>query len=118
MMNRDLVIRFLLGGSAVSLSYLITVFSPWKVLAGIMAAFPAVMITAVIMVGIKSGSKKAACMAKGSVYGMIGCLVFVMIVLWSLERHIPWSGSILLGLVGWLSSSVAISFIRVKPNRA
>ncbi|MGZ4160218.1 MAG: DUF3147 family protein, partial [Neobacillus sp.] len=56
MNKKDLLIRFLLGGTAVSLSYLITVISPWKILAGIFAAFPAVMLTAVIMVGIAAGT--------------------------------------------------------------
>ena len=43
---KDLIIRFVLGGAAVMLSYLVTVISPWEILAGIFAAFPAVMITA------------------------------------------------------------------------
>jgi hypothetical protein len=70
-MYKDLLIRFILGGAAVMVSYLITIISPWKILAGIFAAFPAVMITAVLMVGIASGSKKAAKIANGSVFGMI-----------------------------------------------
>ncbi|MFL6554714.1 MAG: DUF3147 family protein, partial [Bacillus sp. (in: firmicutes)] len=74
-------IRFLLGGAAVSLSYLITIISPWKILAGIFAAFPAVMLTAVIMVGIASGTKKATNIARGSVYGMIGGIICVITVL-------------------------------------
>ncbi|MEH6943233.1 DUF3147 family protein [Bacillus sp. JJ722] len=113
-MNKDLVIRFLLGGTAVMLSYLITVISPWKLLAGIFASFPAVMITAVLMVGIKSGSKKAACIAKGSVYGMIGCLMCVVTVFAILEAGGSFAVSVIVGLVIWLVSSVGISFIKLN----
>ena len=55
MNGKDLLLRFILGGAAVAISYLVTVVSPWEVLAGIFAAFPAVMITAVLMVGLSSG---------------------------------------------------------------
>jgi hypothetical protein len=108
----DLLIRFLLGGTAVMGSYLVTVIAPWKLLAGIFAAFPAVMLTAVLMVGIASGSNKAAKIARGSVCGMMGGVVCVSAVLVVLQLSHNWYFSILLGLVLWLSSSVAISTIR------
>jgi hypothetical protein len=110
--KKDLFMRFLLGGAAVSLSYLITIVSPWKILAGIFAAFPAVMLTAVIMVGIGSGSMKAGNVAKGSVYGMMGGLVCVVAVLSVLEVSGNWALGILIGLASWLGSSIAISFIK------
>ena len=99
MNKKDLLIRFLLGGAAVSLSYLITIISPWKILAGIFAAFPAVMLTAVIMVGIASGTKKATNIARGSVYGMIGGIICVITVLITLETSENWIFSIILGLL-------------------
>lgn len=114
MNKNDLLIRFLLGGTAVTLSYLITVISPWKVLAGIFAAFPAVMLTAVIMVGIGAGTKKATNIAKGSVYGMIGGIICVTTVLLILEKTNNWLLSILTGLIIWLISSIAISFLKEK----
>lgn len=116
-MNRDLWIRFVLGGTAVMLSYLITVVSPWKLLAGIFASFPAVMITAVLMVGIKSGSKKASYIAKGSVYGMIGCLACVITVLAILQAGGGFTVSIVTGLVVWLGSSVGISYLRLNRKK-
>lgn len=112
MNKKDLLIRFLLGGAAVSLSYLITVISPWKMLAGIFAAFPAVMLTAVIMVGIGAGTMKAANVAIGSVYGMTGGLVCVTSVLFVLEESGNWALSIVVGLIAWMGSSIAISFIK------
>jgi hypothetical protein len=114
MKKQDLIIRFLLGGTAVSLSYLITVISPWKILAGIFAAFPAVMLTAVIMVGIAAGTKKATNIAKGSVYGMIGGIVCVTTVLIVLEATNNWVFSIVTGLFSWLGSSLTISTLKER----
>jgi threonine/homoserine/homoserine lactone efflux protein len=117
MNKQDLFMRFLLGGAAVSLSYLITVVSPWKILAGIFAAFPAVMLTAIIMVGIASGTKKATNIARGSVYGMMGGIICVITVLLSLQETSNWLFSISIGLISWLVSSVAISTIRERATR-
>lgn len=113
-MYKDLLIRFILGGAAVMVSYLITVISPWKILAGIFAAFPAVMITAVLMVGIASGSKNAAKIANGSVFGMIGGVVCVATVWTVLQVSGNWTLSIVLGLLFWLGSSIIISTLRDK----
>jgi hypothetical protein len=117
-MNKlDLLMRFIFGGAAVSLSYIITVISPWKILAGIFAAFPAVMLTAIMMVGLASGTKKAADIAKGSVYGMIGGIVCVTTVLLALQATDNWLFSITLGLILWLGSSLAISNMRERAAR-
>jgi uncharacterized membrane protein (GlpM family) len=117
-MYKDLLIRFLLGGAAVMVSYLITVISPWKILAGIFAAFPAVMITAVLMVGIASGSKNAAKIANGSVFGMIGGVVCVATVWSVLQVSGNWTLSIVLGLLFWLGSSFIVSTFRDKLNNS
>jgi uncharacterized membrane protein (GlpM family) len=113
-MYKDLLIRFILGGAAVMVSYLITVISPWKILAGIFAAFPAVMITAVLMVGIASGSKNAAKIANGSVFGMIGGVVCVATVWTVLQVSGNWTLSIVLGLLFWLGSSIIVSSFKDK----
>ena len=109
---KDLLVRFVLGGAAVMLSYLVTVISPWEILAGIFAAFPAVMITAVLMMGIVAGSESAAKVANGSVFGMIGCLVCVATVWFVLTLTNNWILSITLGLLFWFGSSLMISNIR------
>lgn len=110
----DLFIRFLLGGAAVMVSYLITVFSPWKLLAGIFAAFPAVMLTAVLMVGLASGSSKSSNTAKGSVFGQMGGVICVITVLTTLKLTNNWVLSIILGLIFWFGSSIAISTLKEK----
>ncbi|MDP4171792.1 MAG: DUF3147 family protein [Bacillota bacterium] len=116
MKKNDLLIRFLLGGTAVMISYLVTIISPWKLLGGIFAAFPAVMLTAVFMVGLSSGSKKAANIANGSVYGMMGGIVCVTTVLFVLNSTGNWGLSIVCGLVLWLGSSFAISLLRDRAK--
>ena len=55
---RDLFYRFLFGGIAVVLSYVTSIVLPWEMIGGIFAAFPAVMIVAVMMVGIKKAQRK------------------------------------------------------------
>jgi hypothetical protein len=117
MNKQDLLIRFLLGGTAVMASYLVTVISPWKILAGIFAAFPAVMLTAVLMVGVASGSLKAANIARGSVFGMMGGVVCVSTVLYVLQTSQNWVFSITLGLILWLGSSVAIASLRDRMKQ-
>jgi hypothetical protein len=77
------------------------------------------MLTAVIMVGIAAGTKKATNIAKGSVYGMIGGMVCVTTVLLVLETTNNWSFSIIIGLLAWLGSSIAISTLKERAlNKA
>lgn len=111
---KDLLIRFILGGGAVALSYLVTIVSPWEILSGIFAAFPAVMITAVLMVGLSSGSKNAAIVANGSVFGMMGCVVCVATVWSVLTTTGNWPLSIVLGLIFWLGSAILISTVKER----
>lgn len=117
MNKKDLMIRFILGGTAVMLSYIVTIVSPWEILAGIFAAFPAVMITAVLMMGVTSGSKHAAQVANGSVYGMIGGVVCVVTVWLGLKMSDQWFFSVCLGLVFWLGSSIMVSRLRGHVKR-
>ena len=114
--GRDLFFRFLFGGSAVVLSYVTAKLLPWKVIGGIFAAFPAVMVVAVMMVGMKYGSKEAAKTAQGSVYGMIGCLICVLMVLFSLQLTHNWWVSFIFGLIAWLASSSFLVYMRDHKN--
>jgi len=115
--TKDLLYRFLFGGLAVVLSYVASVLLPWKIIGGIFAAFPAVMIVAVMMVGIKKGSKEAAKTANGSVYGMIGCFICVIAVLLMLKWTDLWLVSLLIGLVVWFFSSIFLVHLRENGVR-
>jgi hypothetical protein len=61
----DLVLRFLFGGAAVAGCYILLLIVPWKSFAGIFAAFPAVLASAVIMTGYLEGRQAAAQLAMG-----------------------------------------------------
>lgn len=115
-MKNDLLMRFILGGGAVMVSYLIIVISPWAILGGIFAAFPAVMITAVLMAGITKGTKNAANIANGSIYGMIGGVICAATVWVVLNVSHIWTLSMILGLLVWLGSSLMISSFRDRFN--
>ena len=108
MNTKELFYRFLLGGTAVLLRYLVPGLLPWQMLSGIFAAFPAVMIVAVMMMGFSHGSKKAAQLAQGSIYGMVGCTICVISVLAFLRLTHIWWVSILLGLLFWFGSATLL----------
>lgn len=115
--KRDLAFRFLFGGAAVVLSYVASHILPWKIIGGIFAAFPAVMIVAVMMAGLKNGSVQAAQIAQGSVYGMIGCSLCVMAVLIVLEFSQNWWLAIFSGLISWFLGALSISHLREKARQ-
>lgn len=102
----DLFIRFLLGGGAVAGCYLLLLILPWKSFAGIFAAFPAVLASAVIMSGWLEGRKAASQLAIGATAGMLGCTVCVAVTLWALLTGIEWVRAIGLAILAWLISSL------------
>lgn len=112
MKTKELLLRFVLGGASVALSYVASVWIPWKALGGMFAAFPAVMVVAVLMVGLTQGSEKAAAIARGSVYGMAGCAVCVLTVLFILQATGDWWMSVGLGVIAWFVSAIAMLKLR------
>ncbi|AEF94251.1 hypothetical protein Desca_1394 [Desulfotomaculum nigrificans CO-1-SRB] len=109
----DLIVRFIFGGLAVAICYIFLIMIPWKSFAGIFAAFPAVMISAVILAGVEKGSRTAADIAFGAVAGMIGGLVCVTTTLVALNTSHEVVWSIFIGLISWFISS-AITFKIMK----
>jgi hypothetical protein len=81
-------------------------------LGGIAATFPSVMIVSVMMMGIAYGSKKATEVAKGSVYGMLGCAICVISVLFFLQISKVWWMSICMGLLLWYLGAFLIYKMR------
>ncbi|MGD8189510.1 DUF3147 family protein [Brevibacillus ginsengisoli] len=112
MERKRMILSFFLGGIAVVLSYLISSLSSWKVLSGIAATFPSVMIISVMMVGLTYGSHKAAEIARGSVFGMAGCALCVIVVLISLMVTKIWWLSVVLGLLLWYVGALFIYRIK------
>jgi hypothetical protein len=118
----ELALRFLAGGSAVALSYVISVLVPWKELGGVFAAFPAVMTVAVLMTGKSNGSRQAAQIAEGAVYGMLGCTICVYAVYTMMRIFHTWWPSIGVGLICWYLSAMLVfkltGYLRsLKPAR-
>ncbi|MEA4926859.1 MAG: DUF3147 family protein [Syntrophomonadaceae bacterium] len=104
---KDLALRFILGGSAVAVCYIMLQLMPWKSLAGIFAAFPAVMVAAVIMAGVFNNSRQAADVALGATAGMLGGAVCVITAQVCMTYLDSWSLSLLIATLAWFISSVA-----------
>ncbi|MGR6835823.1 DUF3147 family protein [Syntrophomonas erecta] len=102
----DLLIRFLLGGGAVAACYIFLQVIPWKSFAGVFAAFPAVMIAAVIMAGVFEGSKQAADIALGATAGMLGCTVCVIVAVLGFIYLQQWGLSLVIATIAWFISSL------------
>lgn len=102
----DLSLRFILGGSAVAGCYLVLMIIPWKSFAGIFAAFPAVLASAIIMAGWLEGSHSASELSLGATAGMLGCTVCVIASLLGMLSGLDWIDSIIIALAAWLLSSL------------
>jgi len=113
----DLLLRFLLGGAAVAGCYLLLLILPWKSFAGIFAAFPAVLASAVIMSGWLEGKEAASQLAIGATAGMLGCTVCVAVTLWGLLAGIEWVWSVILAIAAWLISSLIFINLIKKPAK-
>jgi len=109
--NPDYLIRFLVGGSILVLVYILSAVLPWKIMAGMFAAFPGVMAAAVILSGWRQGDTVAAETARGSVYGMVGGLVCVIITVLVLSLDGHWLLALAVGLASWLSASILLHAI-------
>jgi hypothetical protein len=107
----DLILRFLFGGTAVAGCYILLLIVPWKSFAGIFAAFPAVLASAIIMTGYLEGRQAAAQLAMGATAGMLGCTVCVAVTWWGLLTGLGWIWSIAISIPAWLISSLL--FIRL-----
>lgn len=110
---KDLTLRFLLGGGSVAACYILLQVIPWKSFAGIFAAFPAVMVAAVIMTGVFEGSRQAADVALGATAGMAGCTVCVLTAILCMIYLNNWAISLIIATIAWFFSSVvSIQFIQ------
>jgi hypothetical protein len=106
---RDLVLRFIFGGAAVAVCFILLQVIPSKSFAGIFAAFPAVMAAAVIMAGHFGSSEQASDIALGASAGMLGCTICVLTASFCMEYLGKWGLSLGIALVVWFFSSYAAS---------
>jgi uncharacterized membrane protein (GlpM family) len=108
-----LLIRFILGGSAVVACTLVAKKLGEKA-GGIFAAFPAVYLAALITIGLDfhGGSlvSHSIILSKGAIYGM-GINVLVAIIAGYLLPKMGWKRGIIHAMVCWVAVSSVVVFI-------
>jgi len=108
---KEFGLRFLLGGTAVAACYIISVYSPFKLLGGVFAAFPAVMAAAVSIAGVREGDRTAAEVARGAVSGMVGCTACVLAALYLVRNLQSWPLGLAAAVVVWLMTALMMNMI-------
>lgn len=105
---KAILIKFILGGLAVVMSYIISAIIPWKEFGGIFATFPAVYLVSMYLAGLDFGDKIAMYVSRGAVFGMIGVLANILVT-WELLRttHM-WLLSIIIGFIAWLLTAIIV----------
>jgi heme A synthase len=112
----DFLLRLLLGGAAVAATYLAVQLLPWPEVGGILAAFPAVLASAVGLSGWRDGDRVAAQVARGAVAGMLGGVAAVGVTWVLLAAGTPLGLAISGGLVGWFTGSLAVLQLRRRSS--
>ena len=102
------LIKFLVGGFAVLISYIVSVVLPWKEFGGIFATFPAVFLVSMFITGMQFGDKVAMHVSRGAVFGMIGVLFSILATWGLLQATQMWLVSIIGGFVVWFVSALVI----------
>src|SRR4051794_762500 len=85
----ELIIRFLIGGTVVSLFALLGDVLRPKSFAGLFAAAPSIALATIGLTIAKSGSQYAAIEARSMVWGAVGFFAYTSIVCWVLMRYKP-----------------------------
>lgn len=106
---RDLSLRFILGGASVALCFVLLQLIPSKSIAGVFAAFPAIMAASVIMAGYFGNSEQASDIVLGASAGMVGCTICVLTASYCMEHLNKWALSLINSLFVWFFSSYAAS---------
>lgn len=101
-------IKFLVGGFAVLVSYIVSIVLPWKEFGGIFATFPAVFLVSMFITGMQFGDEVAMHVSRGAVFGMIGVLFSILATWGLLQATQMWLVSIIGGFIVWFVSAVVI----------
>lgn len=110
-------LRFFLGGLAVAACYIISVYSPVRLLGGVFAAFPAVMASAVSMAGVREGDRAAAEVARGAVAGMVGCAACVLAALHFITALSSWPLGLAVAVAVWFITALLINTVWPARHR-
>ncbi|RIV28181.1 DUF3147 family protein [Alicyclobacillaceae bacterium I2511] len=93
------ILRFVIGGSAVAAVSLVAGLSPQA--SGVLAAFPAVFLTAIVWVRLSAGRPGAVHFAKGGIQGVLGTLLTAVTTLAVLWARGPWYFAVGAGLLAY-----------------
>ena len=104
------ILRFLIGGSAVAAVSVVAGMSPR--VSGLLAAFPAVFLTAMVLVRVSVGRPGAVHFAKGGMQGVVGTLLTALTTLVILLLHWPWYWAVMLGFLAYSLYIVGIVAIK------
>ncbi|UBH08928.1 DUF3147 family protein [Macrococcus armenti] len=109
MKTKVLLLKFLIGGSTVAFSYIISKVIPWEDFGGIFATFPAVFLLSLILAGMEYGNKFATNVCRGAVFGMTGGLISILVTWSMLSTTSNYALSIITGFIAWFVSALIIS---------
>ena len=98
--------RFILGGTVVTFVSLIAAHAPR--VSGIVAGFPAVFVTALIILRIFSGPMAVMPFAQTALRGMVGSMMTFGIVFIGLHLGWSWPFSLIMGFAGYLAYIVVM----------
>ncbi|WP_165981783.1 DUF3147 family protein [Macrococcoides caseolyticum] len=104
-----LLLKFLIGGSTVAFSYIISKVIPWEDFGGIFATFPAVFLLSLVIAGMEYGNTFATNVCRGAVFGMTGGLISILVTWSMLSTTSNYALSIVTGFIAWFVSALIIS---------
>lgn len=114
MKPKILLLKFLIGGSTVAFSYIVSCIIPWKDFGGIFATFPAVFLLSMVIAGVEYGDELASHVSRGAIFGMSGCLCSILATWGMLSMTGNWPLSLIVGFIVWFISALIISNIVAK----
>ncbi|WP_437790440.1 DUF3147 family protein [Macrococcoides caseolyticum] len=109
MKTKILLLKFLIGGSTVAFSYIISKVIPWEDFGGIFATFPAVFLLSLVISGMEYGNTSATNVCRGAVFGMTGGLISILVTWSMLSTTSNYALSIVTGFIAWFVSALIIS---------
>ncbi|MDJ1089155.1 DUF3147 family protein [Macrococcoides caseolyticum] len=109
MKTKILLLKFLIGGSTVAFSYIISKVIPWEDFGGIFATFPAVFLLSLVIAGMEYGNTFATNVCRGAVFGMTGGLISILVTWSMLSTTSNYALSIVTGFIAWFVSALIIS---------
>lgn len=106
---KDLVIRFLIGGSVVSLFSVISdLFKP-KTFAGLFGAAPSVALASLTLTVLSEGKDTAAIEARSMIIGAVALFIYASALSWVELRFRPPAAVVFLpGLLLWFAAAVGL----------